>query len=254
MSLTDELQKLQDLKAQGALSDQEFADAKAALLKGGHSPAPTSPVVAAPFVKATGKMVNCRQCQAVVARSDRHCPACNVEWPAKGITTGGKTTPGTWAAFGVIMVGIIAVVATSSSGSGGSSSSKTTAARIAERSVAAATPPVFLTESCAQVADLFGVNSKLSDLQKDERWPAYNGKAFKWKLQVTEVSADTFGGYTVQYKCARGSKSFIQDIQIKYGAERKGLVIQMEKDGVYEIQGVLTGTMTLLGLVADDLP
>jgi hypothetical protein len=101
---------------------------------------------------------------------------------------------------------------------------------------------------------MFGPQSNLSDLQKDELWKNYKGKAFKWPLRVTEVSSDAFGGYTVQYKCGVNSPSFIQDIQLKYDESRKPFVIQLRKGQVYEIGGVLNSQSTLLGMSGDDLP
>ncbi len=51
MAITDELQRLQDLKAQGALSEQEFTDAKAALLKGASGAAPETLAPSTPPTK-----------------------------------------------------------------------------------------------------------------------------------------------------------------------------------------------------------
>ncbi|MDP2314379.1 MAG: DUF4190 domain-containing protein [Pseudomonadota bacterium] len=111
-----------------------------------------------------------------------------------------------------------------------------------------------LTESCADLAGRFGTSSKLSDLQKEELWKQYADRTFAWKLRVTEVSSDFLGGFTVQYKCAPKSSSFIQDIQIKYPETRKSFVMQLEKDSVYNVQGRLRMSSTLLGMTADDLP
>jgi hypothetical protein len=111
--------------------------------------------------------------------------------------------------------------------------------------------PEFVRESCLQLAQTFGPGSKLSDLQKDERWKKFNGKPFEWDLEITEVSSGVFGGLTVQAKCAPRSPSLIQDIQIEYGRDAKSYVIQLEKGSVYKLRGTLTHTSTLFGLGAD---
>lgn len=111
----------------------------------------------------------------------------------------------------------------------------------------------FVSESCDTLARMFGPGSNLSDLQKDERWKTYKGRAFKWGLKITEVSSDTFGGYTVQFKCGRNSPSLIQDIQIKYPDNAKDMVMQFEKGKTYEIKGVLNFQSPLLGMTADAL-
>lgn len=108
-----------------------------------------------------------------------------------------------------------------------------------------------LTESCLSVSTKFGTSSKLSDLQKDEMWSAYKGKAFAWNLEIVEVRAGVFGGYTVQAKCAPKSPSLIQDIQLSYDADAKPFVMSLQKGSTYEIRGVLTSTSTLFGLGAD---
>lgn len=114
--------------------------------------------------------------------------------------------------------------------------------------------PSFVSESCLDLSTKFGPSSKLSDLQKEEMWPRYKGKAFKWRLQVVEVSSDMFGGYTVQFKCAPQSPSLIQDVQVKYGDKAKSFVVGLTKGSTYEITGVLGMSSTLLGMTADALP
>jgi hypothetical protein len=109
----------------------------------------------------------------------------------------------------------------------------------------------YIDEKCGELAEKFGTQSKLSDLQKEELWKNYKGKAFKWNLQVTEVSSDAFGGYTVQFKCAHNSPSLIQDIQLKYRDDHKDVVMKMNKDGFYSVGGVLKRSSSLLGMSGD---
>ena len=126
---------------------------------------------------------------------------------------------------------------------------------VAKRAAAPAAPTVeTVTESCLTLATKFGTSSKLSDLQKDEAWKSYKGKAFEWKLKITEVSSGTFGGYSVQAKCAPQSPSLIQDIQISYDSDAKDFVMKLQKDDVYTLKGVLKNSSTLLGLMADGTP
>jgi len=111
--------------------------------------------------------------------------------------------------------------------------------------------PTYVSESCFELATKFGAQSKRSDLQKDNLWPSYKGKHFKWNLQVTEVSSDMFGGYTVQFKCSPKSNSFVQDIQLKYPSSAKVRVSAFVKGATYEVSGVLKRTSTLLGFTGD---
>ena len=84
-----------------------------------------------------------------------------------------------------------------------------------------------ITEPCHELGHLFGSESPLSDLRRDERWKSYEGRLFTWRLRVVEVSSRLFGGYAVQYKCAR-SRSLIQDVQVSYPAGRKGFVLPLD--------------------------
>ena len=110
-----------------------------------------------------------------------------------------------------------------------------------------------ISEPCHELAHLFGPASPLSDLQKDEQWKSYEGRPFKWRLRVVEVRSRIFGGYTVQYTCAR-SRSLIQDVQVRYSAGRKAFVLSLTKGKMYEITGRLVTQSTLLGLTADGAP
>ncbi len=139
-------------------------------------------------------------------------------------------------------------------------STSTSSAPAASAPAAAAVPapapkpkaaPSFVKESCYQLSKQFGASSKLSELQKDELWKQYKGKNFKWKLKVTEVSSDMFGGFSVQYKCGGRSDSFVQDIQVKYSDADKGLVMQLQKDSTYEVTGRLKTSGSLLGMTGD---
>lgn len=161
-------------------------------------------------------------------------------------------------AIGTVLL-IVVVIGQVGENKGGSSTTGATkpAAEANQPGAAAqptAEPMTFVSESCLDLATKFGVESKLSDLQKEELWPRYKGKNFKWQLKVTEVSSDMFGGFTVQYKCSPKSPSFVQDIQLKYEDGSKSFVMGLQKDSSYEIKGTLGSTSTLLGMTGDGLP
>lgn len=111
----------------------------------------------------------------------------------------------------------------------------------------------YLKESCTQLARAFGPESRLSDLQKEEAWKQYEGKEFAWDLEVVEVSSGLLGGYTVQFKCGRNSPSLIQDLQMSFPARAKSMVMQLQKGAVYEIEGRLKYSSTLLGMTAEPI-
>jgi hypothetical protein len=109
----------------------------------------------------------------------------------------------------------------------------------------------YIKESCAQVSRKFGPGSPLSDLQKEEAWKQYKGKGFAWELEVVEVSEGMLGGYVLQFKCAHNSPSLIQDLQMSLPSSAKDFAMQFRKGYIYEIEGRLNTTSTLLGMSAD---
>ena len=111
----------------------------------------------------------------------------------------------------------------------------------------------FVSESCSTLANAFGASSKMSDIQKKERWKAYSGKAFKWDLQVSEVSEAMLGsGYQVQFKCSR-SNSFISDVIMDFPKSSKSMVMNLQKGSLYTIKGKLEDYNSLIGLSAESL-
>ena len=153
-----------------------------------------------------------------------------------------------------IVFGLVVVSAIGDKQSGSTASAPRTAATTA--APAAAPAPVqrkAITESCYTVSKKFGPSSDLSDLQKDEAWKQYKGGQFKWKLKIVEVREATFSGYRVTYKCSPKSPSLISDLTLSYGENFKDAVIGLKKGGVYEIDGVLKSTGSLLGLSGDGL-
>lgn len=158
--------------------------------------------------------------------------------------------PGTLSSLAVLAAFSIIAAGTTGSDTSTSSNSEEPASG---SGAAAPAERTYVTESCSELSEKFGPSSKLSDLQKEELWKQYKGKAFKWDLKVTEVSSDVLGGFTVQFKCAPESPSLIQDIQIKYPKEAKSTVMGLMKDETYSVEGVLKYSGSLLGMTADAL-
>ncbi|MCA1807396.1 MAG: sel1 repeat family protein [Actinobacteria bacterium] len=112
----------------------------------------------------------------------------------------------------------------------------------------------FVSDSCFDLSTKFGVESKLSEVQKDEAWKGYRGKAFDWQLKIVDVSAlPVVGGFLVQAKCSPRSPSLIADLQLKYGSDVKPFVMQLQVGSSIKLQGTFTETSTLFGLTADGL-
>lgn len=151
---------------------------------------------------------------------------------------------------GTVVVGFFVLIAMGANKGGNSTSSRSESPTMESKTTLSQTAAP-ITDTCVSLSNKFGTRSKLSDLQKEEAWSAYKGKSFEWSLDITEVSSGFLSGYSVQAKCAPESPSLIQDIQIEYGADAKGFVMQLQKGSVYKIRGTLTHTSTLFGLAAE---
>jgi len=96
----------------------------------------------------------------------------------------------------------------------------------------------FVDIDCNELVSKFGPSSDLSDLQKEEAWKKYTGKAVRYNLTVVEVSEATFGGFQVQAKCP-GSDSLVQDMAVEYPDKYREFVIELKKGSTYELTGTL---------------
>ena len=119
---------------------------------------------------------------------------------------------------------------------------------IAREREAEANRPV-VDEPCGDVAKMFSSRGKLSDLQREELWKNYNGKRFKWKMKLGDVTDDL--GLNGHWTCATGSPSmFGSDVVMKYEDQHKPMLLRLEKGSVYEVEGVLDGMMGSVGMFA----
>lgn len=126
--------------------------------------------------------------------------------------------------------------------------------RRAEEARLAALPPAQpVNEACAQVAAKFSTASGLSELQKTELWKEYEGREFRWSMQMVEVDDAVLGGYRANFKC-QGSASLVQDVVVEFPKEWKTSLLQMKKGESYEIHGRFRRTSTFFGISAEIVP
>ena len=107
----------------------------------------------------------------------------------------------------------------------------------------------YITEPCMELSDKFGLQTKLSDIQKIEFWKNYEGKAFEWVLEVTEVSNEFLDdGFVVFFKC-KNSSAFNHDIMMVYPNTAKDMLLQMKKGSFYKVKGLLQDYNSISGLI-----
>jgi len=108
----------------------------------------------------------------------------------------------------------------------------------------------YVKESCNQLSNKFGSNSKLTNLQKENAWKLYQGKFFKWKVKIVEVHDATFGTYTVQFKCIP-SDTLSFDGQISYDEKYKDKLMKLNNDSIHILEGRLRNFGNLVEINAD---
>ena len=110
--------------------------------------------------------------------------------------------------------------------------------------------PAMIDEPCASLARLFGPQSNLSELQKEEAWKDYSGRPFAWYFHVRDVRPEAIGsGFVVQAQCDK-SPSLFFDVTLTYPAADRDYVLQLKKGSTHKLGGVMTRTSSLFGMSA----
>lgn len=107
----------------------------------------------------------------------------------------------------------------------------------------------YVTQTCADVAHLFGSQSRMSDLQQTELWRQYDGKWARWSVTAGEVS-ETFGQLQVQFKC--GTESLLFDGHAYFGDDQRARLLGVQPGATIQIEGRLEDHGRLLGLSLRD--
>ena len=111
----------------------------------------------------------------------------------------------------------------------------------------------YITEPCVELSNKFGLQTKLSDIQKIEFWKNYEGKAFEWTLELVEVSNDFLDdGFVVFFKC-KNSSAFHHDITMVHPNTAKSMLLKMKKGSFYKVKGLLKDYNSISGLITAPL-
>lgn len=102
-----------------------------------------------------------------------------------------------------------------------------------------AVPPEKINESCAKFADVFGYDSKMTSVQKDEMWESkYKEKRFQWTVQVVSVESTYDEDYDVTFACLPASRHPAL-LKMFYPKENRAKVLKFNTGMPYSIAGVL---------------
>ena len=88
-----------------------------------------------------------------------------------------------------------------------------------------------------EVNDRFGVQSTLTDLQKDRQWDAFEGKCVEWTGELTSLSEGFFGGFSIQFKHLR--TTFVSDVIVSAPSSEESRLLQWSEGQRYTYRGTL---------------
>lgn len=103
-----------------------------------------------------------------------------------------------------------------------------------------------------EVNDAFGIESRMTDLQKDRLWESdYDGRCVEWTGELTSLDEGLFSGYVAQFRHL--STTFVSDVvmQAPNSAEDELLTWSIGSHYTYrarlESYGVLLGISVSMG-------
>ena len=88
-----------------------------------------------------------------------------------------------------------------------------------------------------EVNDRFGVESTLTDLQKDRQWDAFEGKCVEWTGELSSLSEGFFGGFSIQFKHL--PTTFVSDVLVSATSSEESQLLQWREGQRYTYRATL---------------
>lgn len=110
--------------------------------------------------------------------------------------------------------------------------------------------PQFVSTNFKDFNAQFGIDSKLTDVQKDELFKSkYKGKPVKWRGEVTEITKN-WGSVNIQVKHLR--TTFTSDVIIAVKKSEENKAMQLSKGDTITYTGVLESWGTIMPHSVDE--
>lgn len=107
----------------------------------------------------------------------------------------------------------------------------------------------YITQSCSEVAHIFGMQTRMTELQQDEAWRQYDEKWVRWQVRVGSLG-ETLGQLQLQFKC--GTESLLFDGHAMFDDNQRPQLLQLREGDSVTIEGRLTDHGRLMGLTISD--
>ena len=88
-----------------------------------------------------------------------------------------------------------------------------------------------------EVNDRFGVESTLTNLQKDRQWDAFEGKCVEWTGELSSLSEGFFGGFSIQFKHL--PTTFVSDVIVSAPSSEESQLLQWNEGQRYTYRATL---------------
>ena len=104
--------------------------------------------------------------------------------------------------------------------------------------------------SWSEIDTIYGLSSKLTDLQKDEVWKKYQGKRVQWSGEVVDISQGFFGGLSLSIRMNRST--FTYDLSISLKSDQRDRALRYKVGDRVTFKGTLRSWGTLLPITLDN--
>lgn len=102
----------------------------------------------------------------------------------------------------------------------------------------------------SEVAGIYGLKSKETDLARDEKWKAYKGFTIQWTGTVVDVSKDFLGNHMLAVKMEEATLTY--DVSVKLRKDQVTPPLQLKKGDKVTYQARLVNWGSLLPITADE--
>ena len=104
--------------------------------------------------------------------------------------------------------------------------------------------------SWTEIDAVYSLQSKTTDIIKDEKWKAYKGKRVRWTGTVSEVQKDIFGKYQILVKMRKSS--FVADVVLYAKEDQVDAMFKLSKGDSIIFDATLVEWGSLMPITANE--
>lgn len=175
------------------------------------------------------KLVKCKSCEKEVSKQAVTCPNCGAKLKKSKAGLKFLFIVGAGIALGFIIV---------------NSQEKSAQEKVEKEKQVAQMPVSGITWD--EVDSQYSVSSKLTDLQKEEKWKDFKGKKIQWSGKVAGVREGMMGGLILNVKM--NPTTLTSDLSVTLKPDQKEKALALTEGSPVTISGILDTWGTLLDI------